>query len=174
MSDAADVWAGKISTASNKNRRRHIYCRGDDLRALMGPVDDLPEALLEARAQKAALVWFRTRLIKDLRVSHDFGDKTGIGWMDKLLTAARLKELAGVKIAKAGKSGGLRYDIAGLQATHYGRKILESIGFNKRRTSVNKEEYATVVRAFQKIKLTLPQTVSPTTTERFFSGEDSA
>ena len=169
MSHPADVWAEKIRRATHRKDWR--FCRGQDLRALMGPTDGMAAPMVEARAQKAALVWLKNKVVADLSVNQRFLDATGVPWMDKLLKAARVKELAGVKIAKAGKSSGLRYDIAGLQATFYGRRILESLGFGRRRTSVDKEEYARIAQAFRKINLELPQTVSPTTTERFFAGE---
>jgi hypothetical protein len=170
MSDAADTWAQTLR--SHTLKKAWNFVQGNELRAMMGPVDGLEPAVVEARAQKAALVWLKTRLQADLRVAHEFRDKTDLPWLDKLLTAARIQELAGVKIAKAGKSGGLRYDVTGLQASWYGRRLLESIGFGKRRSSMTKDEFATLVQACARIGLTLPETVSPTTTERFFSGED--
>lgn len=139
-----------------------------ELERRIGPVDDLSEAVVEARAQKAVLGWLRARLEADPAYNRQFVDKTGLGWLDKLLTRARVAELAGTRIVKAGKSSGLRYDISGLGGTYYGRRILDGLGLPRRRTSATKEEYEQIRAACARIKLTLPETVQPTTTERFF------
>ncbi len=170
MENPAEIWAARLRAAALVNKWN--FLRPEALKALMGPAEGVPAPVLEARAQKAAMLWLKTQLVADLSFNQKFKDKTGIAWVDKLLTAVRLKELSVVKIGKAKKSGGLRYDVAGLQASWYGRRILESCGFQKRRTSLTREEFATVEAACAKIKLTLPQTVAPTTTERFFAGED--
>jgi hypothetical protein len=117
------------------------------------------------------MAWVRARLAEDLAINQRFVDKTEIGWLDKLLTAARLQELAKVRIVKAGKASGLRYEVGHLASTFYGRRILDLLGFGKRRTSLTKDEFAKVVDACARIKLTLPETIEPTTTERFFAGE---
>lgn len=165
MSEAASTWVAKLREASDWK----LELRAEDLAALMGDVEGLDPKLVEARAQKAALVWLKGRLDAEPGLNQRFGDKTGIGWLDKLLTVARLKELARVKIVKAGKSGGLRYDIGGLGSTWYGRRILDGLGFSRRRTSATREEFAQIEGACARIKLKLPQTVQPTTTERYFA-----
>jgi len=162
---SAETWAGHLNKAAKGYRS---VVAASDLEALMGPTEGLDPKLIEARAQKAALVWLKTRLDADPAANQGFVDKAGIGWLDKLLTVARLKELASVRIVKAGKSGGLRYDIGGLGATWYGRRILDGLGFSKRRTSATKEEFASIRTACARIKLRLPESVEPTTTERFF------
>ena len=140
------------------------------LDALGGTPTDDP-VLAEARAQKAAMTCVRNVLQQDVSNNQRFPEKTEIGWLDKILTAARLQELAKVRIVKAGKASGLKYEVGHLASTFYGRKILDGLGFGKRRTSLNKDEFARVVEACARIKLTLPETVEPTTTERFFAGE---
>lgn len=162
---SAEVWAQRINQAAVG---RAAVVSPQDLAALMGDVAGLDAALVDARAQKAALVWVKGQLDAHPSFHHRFEDKTGLGWLDKLLTVARLKELASVRIVKAGKSSGLRYDIGGLGATFYGRRILDGLGFPKRRTSVTREEFEQIAAACAGVKLTLPQTVEPTTTERFF------
>lgn len=147
-----------------------LFIEVDALEALGGPAVEDP-VLAEARAQKAAMIWVRNKLVEDVANNQKFADKTEIGWLDKVLTAARLQELAKVRIVKGGKSAGLRYEVGHLASTFYGRRILDSLGFGKRRTSLTKDEFAKVVEACARIKLTLPETVEPTTTERFFAGE---
>lgn len=161
---SAETWASKLSG----------LVTAEQLQALMGDTSGLDAPLVEARAQKAALVWVKGKLDAEPSFNQRFGDKTGIGWLDKLLTVARLKELASVKIVKAGKRSGLRYDIGGLGATWYGRRILDGLGFNKRRTSATREEFQQIAAACARIKLKLPETVEPTTTERFFEGASGA
>lgn len=161
----AQAWIDRLDDAMPQGSDLEV----PELERMMGETADLEPAVAEARAQKALLVWVRTRLEADPGFAKSFVDKSGLAWLDKLLTVARLKELASTKIVKAGKSSGLRYDISGLQTTFYGRKILDGLGFAKRRTSATKEEYEQIRAACARIKLTLPETVEPTTTERFFA-----
>ncbi|MBX2801539.1 MAG: hypothetical protein KTR31_27935 [Myxococcales bacterium] len=165
MSTPAGTWIQRLDEAMTGKSP----LSEEALQALMGDTDELAPAVAEARAQKALLVWVKGQLDADLAFARGFVDKTGIAWLDKLLTVARLKELAGTRIVKAGKSSGLRYDIGGLSATYYGRKILDGLGLSKRRTSATREEWAQIREACARIKLTLPETVEPTTTERFFA-----
>lgn len=166
---SAETWAKRLQQASVGGVAPALP---EDLAALMGDTTGLDATLLDARAQKAALVFVKTKLDADPTYNHRFADKTELPWLDKLLTVARLKELAAVRIGKAGRATGLRYDVGGLAATHYGRKILESLGHKTRRTSVDKEAFEAIRAACARLKLTLPETVEPTTTERFFSSED--
>ena len=163
---AADAVVTKL------NRAAGFYALAPtDVVARMGDCEALPPKLRLARAQKAALLQLRDQLKRQPAQAHRFPQRTGVGWMDKLLAGARLRELAAVRIVKAGKSSGLRYNIKELGGTWYGRRVLDSLGFSKRRTSVDKEEYAKIAASFERINLTLPQTIEPTTTERFFLGE---
>ena len=165
MSAATQEWARRLSALMDG-----ATVEPDALEALGGAQVDDP-VLAEARAQKAAMAWVRDQLVGDLAKNQRFAEKTEIGWLDKVLTAARLQELAKARIVKVGKSSGLRYEVSHLASTFYGRRILDSLGFGKRRTSLARDEFATVVEACARIKLTLPETVEPTTTERFFAGE---
>ncbi len=162
---ATETWTTKIHTAM----RWRWQLSESDLIALTGDVSALPDAIAQARAQKAALIWVKKKLDEDASHNRWFKDKSDIAWLNKLLTAARIKELATTKIAKVGKKSGLRYDIAGLGQTFYGRKILDGLGFSHRRTRVDKSEFARIQQACAKIRLRLPQTVEPTTTERYFA-----
>lgn len=142
-----------------------------ELRASVPPPPEgtTDPVLLEAHAQKAALAWVRGKLVADVGFNRIFADKTEIAWLDKLLTVARLQELTKVRITKAGRSGGLRYDASDLAATFHGKKLLAGLGFGLRRTSLTKDEYAKLVEATARVGLTLPETIEPTTTEKFFA-----
>lgn len=168
---SAEVWAEHLRKAVVSGGRELV--RTEDLAALMGDVAGLDATLLEARAQKAALVWVKTRLDADPRFNRLFVDKSELPWLDKLLAVARLRELASVRIVKIGKSTGLRYDVGSLAATHYGKKILDSLGHRIHRTQVDKEAYEAIRAACARLKLTLPETVEPTTTERFFASKET-
>lgn len=163
MSVAA-TWIARLDDAMPRGTDLEV----EALERMLGDTEGLEPAVVEARAQKALLVWVRSRLEADPSFNREFVDKSGLGWLDKLLTVARLKELSTTRIVKAGKSSGLRYDIGGLQNTFYGRRILEGLGFAKRRTSATKAEFEQIRAACAAIKLTLPESVEPTTTERFF------
>ncbi|MCA9579238.1 MAG: hypothetical protein KC668_27610, partial [Myxococcales bacterium] len=135
----------------------------------LGKLDpSLPEPILEARAQKAYLAAVKALLQEDPSENQKFVDKITLGWLAQLVAATRLRELARVKIIKRGGAGGARYDISDLAATFYGQKILASLDHDRRRRSLTGEEFAALEQACAKIKLTLPATVEPTTTELFF------
>lgn len=127
-----------------------------------------PAPILEARAQKAYVLGVKSLLDGDPTENQKFVDKITLGWLAKLVAATRLRELARVKIVKRGGSGGARYDISDLSATYYGRKILDGLSHDRRRRSLTIEEFAELEKACAKIKLKLPESVEPTTTELFF------
>jgi hypothetical protein len=129
------------------------------------------EAVLDARIQKAILLLIKERLDANPGENKRFKETTDWKILNQLLAAARLKELMRVKIAKVGKSNGLRYHVNELGDSFYGRKVLTALGFSKQRFSLTKEEFERVQVEFQKIKLSLPESVEPTTTEKFFAGE---
>ena len=66
-----------------------------------------------------------------------------------------------------GRGPGLRYDITGLSATYYGKRILRQIDLGRRRV-VDSAELEVLRKACRKIKMDLPEVVEPTTTERYF------
>lgn len=132
---------------------------------------EAPEAVLDARIQKALLLMIKERLDAHPAENKRFKETTDWKILNQLLAAARLKELMKVKIAKTGKTSGLRYHVTELRESFYGAKVLAALGFSKARYSLTREEFERVHAEFQKIKLSLPEAVEPTTTEKFFAGE---
>lgn len=163
--DPIETWAARINDLLVE--RRPII-DADELRKLTGALPEDP-VLADTRVQKALLVSLRDKLAADLQSNQLFPDKTDLPWLDKLLTAARLQELASARIVKSGKRTGLRYDISALASSFYGRKILDGLSFSRRRTKVDPEEFERIEAACAKIKLTLPQSVEPTAAEQFFA-----
>jgi hypothetical protein len=75
-----------------------------------------------------------------------------------------------VRKSRKGKMG---FDLSELQATFYGRQILAGLQLSTRRV-VDKAEFETVKAAFAAIKLTLPESIEPTRTERYFVDDVAA
>lgn len=140
-----------------------------DVRKRLGKVDrSLSEDQLRIKIEKAILQMIQQRLRKDPAHNQMFIDDIDWPPLAKLLAIVRLKELSEVKIVKKGGRGtGLRYDITGLSATYYGKKILKQIDFGRRRV-VDTAELEVLRKACRKIKMELPEVVEPTTTERYF------
>ena len=86
---------------------------------------------------------------------------------NQLLTAARIKELARAKIVKKGGRKQLRYDVADLAKTYFGKALLSEAGLARQKV-LDKDELDKLTAACAKIKLTLPESTEPTTTEVFF------
>lgn len=149
------------------------FLLSDYVRAAVGTLEDtLAPEVVDARVQRAILGAIKARLDADPSGNKQFPKVTGWKVLDQLLTVARLKELTRVKIVKRGRSSRLRYDTSELADTFYGRQVMEGLGFGKRRRVLEKAEYERVRTEFKKIKLDLPEAVEPTTTERFFAGDD--
>jgi hypothetical protein len=130
------------------------------------------DSVLDARIQKVLLTIVKEKLDSKPEENRHFKPTTDWKILNQLLTIARLKELSRVKIVKRGRSsGGAGFDIEELSKTHYGRQILDSLGFTKRRSVLNKDEFEKVKAEFAKIKLALPEAVEPTTTEKYFAQE---
>ncbi len=129
------------------------------------------EAVLDARIQKALLTVIKERLDAEPELNRRFKQATDWKILNQLLTMARVKELTRAKIVKKGRSSGVGYDVDELSRTFYGRQILDGLGFTKRRKILDQEEFDKVKTEFQKIKLTLPEAVEPTTTEKYFAQE---
>lgn len=127
-----------------------------------------PEAVIDARVQKAILTEVKAKLDADPAWNQDFVAAPEWKILHQLLTAARLRELTRVKIVKRGRTSGVGFQVTELAATFYGRQILDGLGYGKRRSVLDRDEFARVTAEFQKIKLTLPEAVEPTFTERFF------
>jgi hypothetical protein len=119
--------------------------------------------------QKALLDLLKKRFEADPAETHGFALPTEWRRLDQLVTVFRLKELAKVRIVKRGGRGNLRIDVGEPAATFFGRQILEGVGLGARRRVVDRQEFEKIKAECAKIKLTLPEAVEPTTTEKFFA-----
>jgi hypothetical protein len=164
-----ELWTGKLNSFT---RYGHFIDRADmDARVELG---EAAEAVLDARVQKALLTLVKERLDANPELNQRFGATTDWKILNQLLTVARVKELTGVRIVKKGRtSGGAGYDVDELSRTYYGRQVLDALGFSKQRRVLNKKEFDKVRAEFEKIKLTLPEAVEPTKTEKYFALEDA-
>ena len=139
-----------------------------DVEARVEPEED-EDAVLDARIQKAVLTLVKEKLDAEPEQNQRFKATTDWKVLNQLLTLAHVKELTRVRIVKKGRSAGVGFDVDELARTYYGRQILDSLGFTKRRKTLDKIEFEKVKAEFQKIKLTLPEAVEPTTTEKYFA-----
>lgn len=140
-----------------------------DVDARVEPEED-EDAVLDARIQKAVLTMVKEKLDAEPELNQRFQESTDWKVLNQLLTVARVKELTRVRIVKKGRSaGGAGFDVDELSRTFYGRRVLDGLGFTKRRKTLDKTEFEKVKAEFQKIKLTLPEAVEPTTTEKYFA-----
>ena len=157
----------------DRNEAYHFFNDGR-LNKEIGKVTSTDPQRVKLQVEKALLVLFKRQLTKDPNWNQRFRRQTGWAVLDQLLTVVRLQELAAAKITKKGGRGaGLRYDIGELMNTYYGKSILEGLGLKRRRVATS-EELDTIRAALKKIKLELPEVIEPTTTERFFAGEEIA
>lgn len=147
----------------------HWEWNPEQLASELGDIAELEPKLLELRLEKLILTRIKQSLESNLAFNSEFKDVTGWAVLDQMLTISRLKEIAAVKIVKKGGRGaGLRYDVASLLHTYFGKKILHGLGMQRRRVAT-KDELETIRAACAKIKLTLPEIIEPTTTEQFFT-----
>lgn len=147
------------------------FLRGADVEARV-EAGEAPEAVLDARIQKALLTLVKERLDAQPELNQKFKATTDWKILNQLLTIARVKELTRVRIVKKGRSsGGAGFNIDELSRTFYGRQVLAGLGFTKQRHILDRKEFDKVKAEFQKIKLTLPEAVEPTTTEKYFAQE---
>ena len=123
--------------------------------------------LMQARVQKSLLALAKQKLVEDLSRADLFKKETGWKWLNQLLAATRLKQLTLVKIVRKSRKGKMGFDLSELQKTYYGKQILAGLNLGTRRV-VDKTEFETVKAACAAIKLTLPETIEPTRTERYF------
>jgi hypothetical protein len=150
---------------------RGIFLTQADVNDRVEPEED-EDAVLDARIQKAVLTMVKEKLDTDPELNRRFKATTDWKVLNQLLTLARVKELTQVRIVKKGRSaGGAGFDVDELSRTFYGRQVLDGLGFTKRRKTLDKAEFEKVKAEFQKIKLTLPEAVEPTTTEKYFAAE---
>ena len=127
----------------------------------------LAPEVLDGMVQKALVVLLKHKLDADPAVNQQFVAATRVPLWNQLLTAARIKELARARIVKKGGRKQLRYDVADLAKTFFGKALLAEAGLARQKV-LDKDELGKLEAACAKIKLTLPQTTEPTTTEAFF------
>ncbi len=130
--------------------------------------DEAPsKEILDAMVQKALVVLIKGKLDAEPAINQRFVVATKIPLWNQLLTAARIKELARARIVKKGGRKQLRYDVADLGKTFFGKHLLTEAGLVRQKV-LDKDELEKLQAACAKIKLTLPETIEPTTTEMFF------
>jgi hypothetical protein len=144
----------------------------DEIMAKVGEVEG-PEAAVDARVQKAILLEIKARLDADPGHNQRYIAQPDWKILHQLLTAARIKELTRAKISKRARSKKLGYDVSELARTFYGRQVLDGMGFSRTKHVLDSDEFLKLQAEFQKVKLTLPEAIEPTYTEKFFAGEDS-
>jgi hypothetical protein len=142
----------------------------DEVDAAVEPGED-EEAVLDARVQKGLLTLVKARLDANPELNRRFNATTDWKFLNQLLTLARVKELTSARIVKKGRTAGAGYDVDELSRTFYGRQVLDGLGFTKRRKILDQTEFDQVRAEFQKIKVTLPEAVEPTATEKYFAQE---
>jgi hypothetical protein len=123
--------------------------------------------VLDALVQKALVVLLKQKLDAEPALNQRFKATTAIPLWNQLLMAARVKELSRARIVKKGGRKQLRYDVADLAKTFFGRVLLADAGL-KRQTVLDKDELEKLQQACSKVKLVLPESIEPTTTEAFF------
>jgi hypothetical protein len=131
----------------------------------------VPEAaskeLIDGLAQKALVVLLKQKLDADPGLNQRFKATTKVPLWNQLLMAARVKELARARIVKKGGRKQLRYDVADLAKTFFGKVLLTDAGLSRQKV-LDKDELEKLQGACAKVKLVLPESVEPTTTEAFF------
>lgn len=146
-------------------KRPEIFSYHDLERAV--PEEAPSKEVLDGLVQKALVILIKGKLDADPSINQRFVVATKIPLWNQLLTAARVKELARARIVKKGGRKQLRYDVADLGKTFFGKHLLTEAGLVRQKV-LDKEELEKLQAACAKIKLTLPETIEPTTTEMFF------
>jgi len=123
--------------------------------------------IFDGLVQKALVGLLKQKLDADPSINQRFAAATKVPLWNQLLTAARIKELARARIVKKGGRKQLRYDVADLAKTFFGKALLGEAGLARQKV-LDADELAKLKAACTKIKLTLPESVEPTTTEIFF------
>lgn len=131
------------------------------------PEDAPSPEILDGLVQKALVVLLKQKLDADPSLNQRFKAQTKVPLWNQLLTGARVKELARAKIVKKGGRKQLRYDVGDLANTFFGKALLTEAGLARQKV-LDKEELERLQAACAKVKLTLPESVEPTTTELFF------
>lgn len=138
-----------------------------ELQAALPESAAAPE-LFDGLVQKALAVLLKKKLDQDPALNQRFAPQVKNPLWQQLLVAARVKELARAKIVKKGGRRQLRYDVAELAQTFYGKQLLKSAGLARQRV-LDKAELGLLLESCAKVKLTLPEAIEPTATERFFA-----
>jgi hypothetical protein len=123
--------------------------------------------ILDGMIQKALVVLLKSKLDVDPAINQQFAVQTKVPLWNQLLAAARIKELSRARIVKKGGRKQLRYDVADLAKTFFGKALLADAGLARQKV-LDKDELVKLQGACAKVKLTLPETTEPTTTEAFF------
>lgn len=131
------------------------------------PADAPSPAVLDGQVQKAIVVLLKQKLDADPAINQQFLPATKVPLWNQLLTSARIKELARAHIVKKGGRKQLRYDVADLAKTFFGKALLIEAGLARQKV-LDGDELDRLKAACAKVKLTLPESIEPTTTERFF------
>jgi hypothetical protein len=148
---------------------RGVFLTKAEVDACVEPDEDT-EAVLDARIQKGLLTLVKERLDAKPELNQRFKATTDWKILNQLLTVARLTELTRVRIVKKGRSSaGAGFDVDELSRTFYGRQVLDGLGFTKHRKILDQTEFDKVKVEFQKSKLTIPEAVEPTATEKYFA-----
>lgn len=154
-------------TAALVERRPEVIAYFELDKAVPPEDTALAPEILDGMVQKALVVLLKQKLDADPAVNQQFVAATKVPLWNQLLTAARIKELARARIVKKGGRKQLRYDVADLAKTFFGKALLADAGLARQKV-LDKDELDKLQAACAKIKLTLPQTTEPTTTEAFF------
>ena len=152
-------------TASLVERRPEVITFAELDHAV--PAEAPSPEILDGMVQKAVVVLLKHKLDADPAINQRFVPATKVPLWNQLLTAARIKELARARIVKKGGRKQLRYDVADLANTFFGKALLADAGLARQKV-LDKDELARLQAACAKVKLTLPETTEPTTTEAFF------
>lgn|GEM_PF-2358271 len=134
--------------------------------------NELTPEVFSLQIEKKILSGVKARLAH-LPFNRKFKKQTGWKPLDQLLAIARLKELKSASITRrSGRGKGMTFDVSTLAATFFGKEILIGLDLGRRR-SLNKDELEKLKAECAKLKLTLPEIIEPTTTEKFFAEQES-
>ena len=156
----------ELYQASLEERRPEILTLFELEKAVPDGAPSSPE-VLDGLVQKALVLLLKQKLDADPSLNQRFKPVTKVPLWNQVLTGARVKELARAKIVKKGGRKQLRYDVADLAKTFFGKALLADAGLERQKV-LDKPELERLQQACAKVKLTLPETIEPTTTELFF------
>ncbi len=131
------------------------------------PAEAPSPAILDGQVQKALVILLKQKLDADPSINQRFLATTKVPLWNQLLAAARIKELSRAHIVKKGGRKQLRYDVADLAKTFFGKALLTEAGLARQKV-LDGDELEKLTAACAKVKLTLPESIEPTITEMFF------